>query len=91
MATFGAMAFELAMQLRIETKTRLRGDEPGAPPLYRGSLGFAAATTLDTSASCALLWFLIQPSRCAFAFGGWVLGRGLYLGQQLLDLQIEFD
>ena len=54
-------------------------------------LAFAAVTAIDTSLSCVVLHALIQPSRAVFAFGGWVLGRGLYMGQQLLDLSLEWD
>ena len=80
------------MQLKIEIKTRLRGGARGTtPPLFGGGLAFAAVTAIDTSLSCVVLHALIQPSRAVFAFGGWVLGRGLYMGQQLLDLSLEWD
>ena len=93
MATAGAMAFEAAMQLKLELKGRLRGATRGAypPPLYRGSIGFCTAMALDSTLSCALLYLLIQPGRCVFAFGGWALGRSFHLSQDLLDLQVEIE
>ena len=53
MATAGAMGFEVAMQLKLELKSRLRGAAPGTPsPLYRGSVGFCTAMALDSTLSC---------------------------------------
>ena len=93
MATAGAMGFEAAMQLKLELKGRLRGATHGTypPPLYRGSIGFCTAMALDSTVSCALLYLLIQPGRCVFAFGGWALGRSFHLSQDLLDLQLEIE
>eukprot|EP00320_Phaeocystis_rex_P022207 CAMPEP_0119087960 /NCGR_PEP_ID=MMETSP1178-20130426/143749_1 /TAXON_ID=33656 /ORGANISM="unid sp, Strain CCMP2000" /LENGTH=125 /DNA_ID=CAMNT_0007071209 /DNA_START=81 /DNA_END=458 /DNA_ORIENTATION=+ len=92
MATAGAMGFEAAMRLKLEVKARLRGAAHGAPPpLYRGSIGFCSAMALDSTLSCALLYLLIQPSRCVFAFGGWALGRSFHLSQELLDVQLDVE
>ena len=52
---------------------------------------FSALTTQHALPAVSLASLRPLHDPCAFAFGGWVLGRSLYLGQQLLDVQIEFD
>lgn len=60
------------------------GSAGAAPmPLYRSLRGFAGGVSLDIAISSGLLLGLIQPSRFPLAFGGWVLGRGITLSQEV--------
>ena len=49
------------------------------------------APTALTALRCALLYQIIQPGRCVFAFGGWALGRSFHLLQELFNLQLELE
>lgn len=90
----GAAGFEALMQAKqaLLTRWRVKGlpdasAAVSAPPPYGTLRGLALTLSIDLSASCLLLHFLVQPNRAPFAFGGWVIGRAASLSQ---DVSIEY-
>jgi len=80
------------MQLKLLARYLARGRrDEAAPPLYQSVLGFSSMAAFDLLLSSQLLWYVVQPARAPFAFGGWLIGRGACWASELVDLDIEYE
>lgn len=59
------------------------------PPPYSTVRGLAMATSIDVAVSSAILLAIIQPQRAPLAFGGWLLGRAVFLSQEV-ELVVDY-
>ena len=89
----GAAFFETLMQTKLSllARARARGVPEATsaiPPPYATLRALVLTTSVDLGMSCAALHALVQPSRVPLAFGGWLIGRGLMLSQELLSVDI---
>ena len=96
----GALFFEGCMLLRAEAVSRMSSPSswpqppPGLAPepvLFSTLVRYALHQSLTLGTACALLQLLVQPHRAPFAFGGWVVGRGIYLSQELVEMSIQIS
>ena len=89
----GAAFFETLMQTKLSllARARARGVPEATsaiPPPYATLRALVLTTSVDLGMSCAALHALVQPNRVPLAFGGWLIGRGLMLSQELLSVDI---
>jgi hypothetical protein len=89
----GAAFFETLMQTKLAllARARARGVPEATsaiPPPYATLRALVLTTSVDLGMSCAALHALVQPNRVPLAFGGWLIGRGLVLSQELLSVDI---
>jgi len=59
------------------------------PPQYATLARYAMHQTAALFGSCLLLQPIVQPHRAPFTFGGWLLGRAIYLSQDLVEFDLQ--